>query len=139
MLQHQSPLQTFPMLLPPQLSQHGMGLSPGHRRRHRQGKVQSVRGPDCVLQPNHTFPPLFHQSLQLKFHSQGCREVRQEQTCFQQGEGEPNFLPEWAFSDSGLRKCPSPLVQCRKVTGGNCKNNQRCLLQFPEGIKVGAN
>lgn len=70
--------------------------------------VECKRSWLCVLQPNHTFPPLFHQSLQLKFHRQGWSEVRQEQTCFQEGEGEPNFLLEWAFSWSGLRKCHLP-------------------------------
>lgn len=101
----------FPCSLHPvewQLSPHGTGLSPGH------GRIPSGQGVECkrswlsVLQPNHTFPPLLHQSLQLKFHCQGWSEVRQEQTCFQEGEGELNFLPEWAFFQSGLKKCPLP-------------------------------
>lgn len=64
---------------------------------------ESRRSWPGVLQPNHTFPPLLPQSLQLKFHRQGQSEGRQEQTCF--WEGGLNFLPEWAFAQGELRKC----------------------------------
>lgn len=66
--------------------------------------------------------------------------MRQEQTCFQEGEGEPNFLLEWAFSWSGLRKCHLPTcLGAEKSQAEIAKNNQHGVLQFPEGIKEGMN